>query len=358
MLNILNLNTSDGIRTYRSLLTSLDLINPYCLPEYFDVFCGGLENLICFTFTSKVSNSSILMPGYLKSIILGEIQTGYYDFKTPYGYTGPTFSLDVKKSDVEEFWKAVDNWYRENNVITEFIRFNLSGNQIYYSGSVFPTMLNIKGKIIDIEEQWKSFDAKVRKNVNRAKKENLSCKVYHKIFERDKIVEFYDIYIETMKRTNAKESFFYSLESFEDFILKNEEYVSICTIYFDQIAVSSELLLVSNDSIYSFLGGTDERYFDKRPNDFLKVEALNWARIEGKKYYILGGGYGFEDGIFKYKKSFFPNDVVNYCTGRKIINEDVYNELIDKTSLERISLGLEKLDKNDTSFFPLYNKLN
>lgn len=356
MLNILKLNTLEGMEEYRLLLFSLNNSEPYFLANYFDVFCEGFENLICFYFRVDSLELTILMPGYLKPIKIGTKTTDFFDFITPYGYTGPFFSSNTKQSDREEFWKIVDNWYKRNNVVTEFIRFNLSGNHEHYSGTVFPTMLNIKGKIIAKELQWTAFDAKVRKNVNRAKRENLNSEIYYSNIEDDKIAEFYNIYIQTMKRAEAKENFFYSLEQFKIFINANTESVAICTIYFEKSAISSELLLVSNDSIYSFLGGTDEYYFDKRPNDFLKVEALDWARIEGKKEYILGGGYGFEDGIFKYKKSFFPNDVVYFYSGRKILNQKIFDDLVKEASALRRRSGLDALDVNDASFFPLYNK--
>ena len=151
---------------------------------------------------------------------------------------------------------------------------------------------------------------------------------------------------------------YYSLNDFKKFISLNEEHLAICSVYFENTIVSSELLLISKDSIYSFLGGTDEKYFEKRPNDFLKVEALNWARNQGKKYYVLGGGYGLEDGIFKYKKGFFPNDVVNYYTGRKILNKTIYDQLVRKISLLRQDKGLEELNTKDDTFFPLYSKLD
>lgn len=356
MLNIHKLNTLSEIETYKSLLVLLDNSQPYALPDYFDVFCGGLENLVYFNFVSETSGSTILMPGYLKPIAIAGEFTGYFDFITPYGYSGPLYSSAVQPSDIKEFWEEVDEWYKQNNIVTEFVRFNLSGNHEFYSGSIFPTMLNIKGKILSEAEQWTSFDAKVRKNVNRAKRENLSSKVFHGNIEHNKIAEFHEIYIKTMKRTEAKEIFFYSLEQFEKFIENNSRYVAICTVYSEEIPISSELLLVSNDTIFSFLGGTDDTYFDKRPNDFLKVEALNWARIECKEYYVLGGGYGFEDGIFKYKKAFFPDDVVSYYTGRKILNQQIYESLVLKASSVRLKSGLGNLEFSDSSFFPLYNK--
>lgn len=358
MLSVLKLNTLEGIEVYNSLLSSLETIQPFYLPDYFNIFCGGFENLISFSFKSASSESIVTMPGYLRPITIGGEVTDYFDFISPYGYTGPFFSSNARLSDKKEFWRSIDEWYKNNNVVTEFIRFNLFGNTECYTGSLVPTMLNVRGEIIQENIQWTSFDAKVRKNVNRAKRENLFSKVYHGNIEKDKISEFYNIYIQTMRRTEAKESFFYSFDQFLLFMKKNSNYVAICTIYFQEEAISSELLLVSNNTIYSFLGGTNENYFDKRPNDFLKVEVLNWARSKGKKYYVLGGGYGFEDGIFKYKKAFFPNDVVPYYTGRKILNKTLYDSLVEKSSQFRVSLGLEKLDYTDTSFFPLYNKLS
>lgn len=355
MLEILKLDNLEGCEKYKSLISSLYNIEPYCLPDYIDIFSGGSENLLCFSFRSD-ANNSIIMPGYLRPIEIGGEKTGYFDFISPYGYTGPFFSTDVTDSEISAFWKKVDKWYLDNNVVSEFIRFNLSDNHLNYSGEIFPTMLNVKGKIIDEEAQRTSFDHKVRKNVNKAKREKLSSEVYYIKIEDDKILEFFNIYSLTMVRTNANESFSYTFDEFKRFINDNMEYVAICTIYFEEMPISTELLLVSGDTIYSFLGGTVENYFDKRPNDLLKVEALNWARIQGKKYYVLGGGYGFEDGIFKYKKSFFPNDVVNYYTGRKIINKEVYSQLVLEVNELRKSADLELLDVSDTSFFPLYNK--
>lgn len=356
MLNILKLYTTEGFDKYKFLLSSLNIAEPYFLSEYIDVFSGGLENLICFSYISDSKNVNIIMPGHLKPIIIGGNETDYFDFITPYGYTGPYISKNISDSDIEEFWKEVDEWYLQNNVVSEFIRFNLYGNERMYSGKITSTMLNVKGVIVEYEEQWQNFEHKVRKNVKRAQKENLSCRIFYKNdISTNEIQSFYDIYIHTMQRTNAHEKFFYKFDDFLSFIKNNPENSAICNIYSDEKIISSELVLVSYDSIFSFLGGTDENYFDKRPNDFLKFEMINWARNIGKKYYVLGGGYGYEDGIFKYKKSFFPNDIVKYYTGRKILNKRIYNELFVMNNNIRKEQGLDVLSIDDLSFFPIYN---
>ncbi|CAL2090804.1 GNAT family N-acetyltransferase [Tenacibaculum sp. 190524A05c] len=358
MLDIYKLDTQEGIEKYNSLLANFDIIEPYFLIDAIDVFGEGYENLMFFLYENTQTGAFIFMPGYLKPVIIRDEETPYFDFTTPYGYTGPYFSKEVVEIDIIEFWNNVDTWYRNNNVVCEFIRFNLSNNHLHYSGICKKTMLNIKGKILDEETQWSSFDRKVRKNVNKAKREGLYSHIYYENVKDENIVEFFEIYRSTMVRTKAKESFFYSIEKFKKFIKENPLNCAVCTVYFEGTPISSELVLISKDSIYSFLGGTNEKYFDKRPNDFLKVELIHWARNNNIQFYILGGGYGFEDGIFKYKKAFFPNDIVNYYTGRKIIDKSVYSGLLEKTNAYRVSKGLLELDIKDESFFPLYKKMN
>ena len=357
MFSLFDLNSTEGREKYCSVLSSQKFVNPYYLLDYMKVFSGGLERLNCFCYVDN--EKYILMPGYLYEVKSLGAENSYFDFITPYGYTGPYMSESITSEDVKFFWENVDSWYRNNNIISEFIRFSLDNNYIGYNGQLHSTMLNIKGKILQEETQWSSFDHKVRKNVKRAQKENLMCKIFYKEEITSKeIFDFFSIYIKTMERTNADAKFFYPLSDFELFIKNNPLNSVICNIYSDNIIISSELVLVSEDSIYSFLGGTDENYFDKRPNDYLKYEMINWARNNGKNYYILGGGYGYEDGIFKYKKSFFPNDIEQYYTGRKMINKDIYYKLFELNNKDRADKGLNTLDINDTSFFPIYNKKN
>lgn len=352
MLKILNFNSHEDVGFYKSIIAHKDFQSAYNRLEYFDVFCGGRENLICFLYQDD--NEIILLPGYLKQIKIYDSLKEQFDFSTPYGYTGPFCSENIKQNTLIKFWQVTTKWLLDNNVVSEFIRFNLFNNACGYNGVIHDTMLNIKGRVIHEDDQWMAFDAKVRKNVKRAQREGLTSEIYYQDIEQVYINEFYTIYIDTMKRTNAKEFFFYTLESFNHFILNNLDLCAICTIYDDDKPISTELLLISNNSVFSFLGGTLGDAFEKRPNDYLKFEVINWARSQGFENYVLGGGYGYEDGIFKYKKAFFPKDVVKYVTGRKIVDQEKYLHLVDEVNAEKSEE--EYLDINDNSFFPLYNK--
>jgi hypothetical protein len=71
-------------------------------------------------------------------------------------------------------------------------------------------------------------------------------------------------------------------------------------------------------------------------------------------HYILGDGRANDDSLYKYKKSFSPkHDDLVYYTGRKIINEAIYEKLVT-LSLEN-TYKINELDiTND--YFPIYRK--
>jgi len=73
-----------------------------------------------------------------------------------------------------------------------------------------------------------------------------------------------------------------------------------------------------------------------------------------KKYFCLGGGRQNDDSLYQYKKSFFPYDEeAMYYTGRKIINSDIFNQLIKKYNIS-IKHSIESF-KDPKEYFPIYN---
>ena len=141
---------------------------------------------------------------------------------------------------------------------------------------------------------------------------------------------------------------YFSLEHFENMILKNKENFTIVLVYKDDVAISTELIIHLNDCMYAYLGGTLSDYFNCRPNDYLRVEVIRWGIEKGKSHYILGGGITNGDGLYKFKKSLFPNSTDRiFYTGRKIINKTKYDELCE--------LVCGPVNEKETgSFFPLY----
>lgn len=342
---------------YLNLLDEIQNYSPFYLPLFFKNFSGeveSFESLICFYYRNK-NNELILMPGIISKI---PEFPGYYDFSSPYGYSGPIYTNGIKLNDLEIFWKEIDTWHKSNNVITEFIRFSLNSNYIGYTGNLILSLWNIKGKILSEEEQWHNFERKVRKNINRSRNEKLTCNIYPGNQITSTIIEeFYNVYIHTMNRNNVNNRFYYKYENFLSFIKAYPERVLIVSVYDRDMCISTELNLLCENSVYSFLGGTLNNFFSKRPNDFLKYNLINWMRINNKEFYILGGGVRKNDGIFKFKKSFFPNDVVPFYTGRKVINNEVYLYLVDEYKKKIKEIKEVENFNCESDYFPIYRKL-
>lgn len=265
----------------------------------------------------------------------------WFDLSTPYGYGG--FWIEGK--DYESLDEEYEQYCKNNGFVSEFVRFHLFENyKDIFNGTVESHTNNVVRSLdLDIDDMLMDFEHKVRKNLKKANKAGLEIEIDE---SGERIEEFLDIYYGTMDRTDAKANFFFPQSFFKTINEMINNFVYIHVIYEDTV-ISTELVLFGTENCYSFLGGTKSDYFNLRPNDFLKFEIIKWAKAKGLKRFILGGGYGEDDGIFRYKKSFSPNGIHKFYVGKRIFNRDKYDELI---KIRNSDLSFDK----DTKYFPQY----
>ncbi len=351
-LSVLNLALEQNQKIYTNLLQSIGYSNPYASIIFMNLFSGGLKQLVCFKWT--INKQFILLVGYLKPV---NNNADLVDFTSPYGYSGPIFSKELGKEYLKLFWISFDSWCANNKVITSFIRFSLNKNSINYTGELKPTLLNVKGKIVESNEQWRKFAHKVRKNVNKAIREGLEAKIIKGTGMNNHLLEvFYKVYTTSLSRNSASKQYYYSRNYFNKYCTQLGDTCVFAFVYDANKAVAVEMILLSAKEMYSFLGGTLQASFSKRPNDLLKFTLINWARNNEYTYFILGGGVEKCDGIFNYKKSFFPADVLPFYTGRKVFNESKYLEL--SAQKNALLSSEEKQQLITTDFFPKYRFVN
>lgn len=348
-LEIIDLEEPDGLNTYKGLIKSEWGNNPYYLFEYLSHHRSDTNRIMAFNF-KKGTTSLVIMPMVIRQIELA--QEPLRDAISPYGYSGPLYKNNTDPIVLKKFWEAVDDWYKKNDVVSEFVRFHLNGNHEHYSGHCVPTLNNVYGPLLDrFEPQWDAFLSKVRNNYRKAAKAELTINFFeHSEIGPEHVADFYAIYVSTMKRNGASKSLYFSLEHFEDLILNNKENFTIVFVYKDAVPVSTELIIHLDSTLFAYLGGTLADYFEYRPNDFLRVEVIRWGIDKGYAHYVLGGGITNGDGLYKFKKSLFPNstDKVFY-TGRKIIDPKKYEKLCALA-------GFSDEDLVPGAFFPLYRK--
>src|SRR5690606_25930554 len=141
-------------------------------------------------------------------------------------------------------------------VVSEFIRFNLRENWKGYNGQIIPTLYNVRGKVIAEQEQWNNFKPKVRNNYRKSVSYGLQSKIFHNNINTEVIRQFHEINTRTMERNPAGKQYFCELNYLTKLINNNLATCTIIISYKDEIPISAELLLLSNNTIDSLLGGT------------------------------------------------------------------------------------------------------
>lgn len=269
----------------------------------------------------------------------GLVEEGrFFDLITPYGYGGFWGNI----SDWDKLNETYNDYCKENNYVCEFVRFELfSDYYIHYDGEVESRTHNVVRNLeIPLDEMWMDFKQKVRKNVKKACSFGLEI-----IIEptTDHLEDFLRIYYSTMDRTDADGEYYFSKQFYERIAEIKDNIMFFHAVYQGRI-ISTELVIYGTENCYSYLGGTDREYFDVRPNDYLKYEIIKWAKDKNLKNFVLGGGYGADDGIYKYKICLAPHGQQEFYIGRKIFDYKSYNTLVDYR-------GGEELNEK---FFPLY----
>lgn len=262
----------------------------------------------------------------------------YFDFATPYGYGG---WLLEGEGDPAPIFEAYREWCKEHGIVSEFVRFSLfSSSRERYYGEVIPRTNNVV-RALDrpMDEMLMDFEHKVRKNLKKADASGLEIRIDT---AGDDLTDFLRIYRATMDRNHAENEYYFSEEFYRQINTMHGHFAYFHVLY-QGMVISTELVLMGAGIMYSYLGGTDEAYFAYRPNDFLKYHIIRWGVEHGYRQFVLGGGYGADDGIFRYKKSFAPEGIVRFYTGQTVFDDTGYDTLCAL----RGSLP-------DSGFFPRY----
>jgi hypothetical protein len=299
-------------------------------PDYLLLYAGHGARPLCAAYST--GGSHVLYPFLLRR--LGDepycdpaLREGA-DITSPYGYGGRfAWGRPWDAEATAVFQRRFDEWAAASRLVSEVARLSLFPETLLpCPGSTRPVLDNVVRTLtLTPAELWKDFEYKVRKNIQRAQASGVTI-----LIDEDgaRLDDFLAIYAGTMIRRKASAAYAFPRDYFE----------RICHrlpgqfVFFHALAASTviatELVLVSAQRIYSFLGGTNAAYFPLRPNDLLKFEIMNWAREQGKQAFVLGGGYIPGDGIYRYKLSFAPQGRVPFCIGSRILDADAYTRLL------------------------------
>ena len=139
----------------------------------------------------------------------------YYDIQGAYGYNGIISSCQ-NESFINEFYSRFNKYCLENNIVTEFTRFNPILNNYQLSKKYMSVSFNRQTVFVDLTKDishiLSQFSSSTKRSIRKAEKNNLYCTVNgYKPTEEE---TFKKLYHSTMSRVGASPYLFFSEEYF------------------------------------------------------------------------------------------------------------------------------------------------
>lgn len=329
---------------WKELTSNEKDIDLYYLPNYLKVFSNNGDGLTQVAIVFIDSDNYLLFPYFLREIA----NTEYNDIITPYGFGG--IYLKGNKIDPNDFYTSFKKYCNGKKIISLFNRFHLFDSS--YEGFIGELQNTNDVLIVDTSKDMETIESEyhrsVRKSIRVAEKNGVEVVIDEKL---EYLKEFYEIYIGAMKSNNANKYYHFSFDFFIDFKKYLGNNIKLFHSVYDNEIVASELVLFSKKYAYSFLGGSKKDYLQFRTNNILKHKIIEWTNKMNIKYFVLGGGYSKEDGIFKYKQTFTKSEPLKFFVGKWIFHNGVYDEL---TKQHLKSLCIEIDEEKEINFFPKY----
>lgn len=368
---ILTTQESD-IENWRGLATSHPRADIYFTPEFamtFERSTGatrrdfGGEALLFFYGNQR---NYIIYPFFKRPIselpfseLLALESKNWYDITSPYGYSGPLAYITEPGLEYhlwEEFLGELHNYCIENRIVAEFVRLH-PYIQNHLTLQRFSNVINLRKRsevvYIDLEQDesliWKNMTKGHKSSISKARRSGVEIRSYS---IEDQIDAFYQLYIATMKRNEAKGAYFFTREFFKDTFQLLSGNVKLYSARYKDRTIAASLFLFMGNLAHYYLSGSDLNYLSVCPNNLLLWEVIMWAKGQGCKIFNLGGGYGPNDSLFHFK-SFFSTTTADFYTYSRVHNEPVYNKLCQ--SRERYAeLNQENIVQSD--YFPGYRR--
>jgi lipid II:glycine glycyltransferase (peptidoglycan interpeptide bridge formation enzyme) len=245
-----------------------------------------------------------------------------------------------------DFLHEFNQYCRNNNIITEFVRLHPSVHENYQTGKE-----KIKETLyIDLTQDTGTIMANYRKSnrnaISRAQRERIHITRSKNTNHLD---QFYTMYITTMKRRRARSFYLYTREYFDRIVESLDNNIELFMAYHHGQAVAGAIFLHRGDMVYYYLAGSKPEFGKYGASNYLMHQAILWAKENGFTTFHLGSGYQPEDSLFWFKSS-FTRQSTPYWRYRKIHLPSLYIQFIEaKEKYNQMTNSLA--DKN---FFPIY----
>lgn len=325
----LTVYTIEQSEQWDNVVRSFNEYDVYWLSGYVKAFRihGDGEPLLIFYDDSVTRGINVVMKRDVAddSHFEGLIDKGkYYDFATPYGYGG----WIIEGNDTTKLFESYNKWLLDNGIICEFVRFHPMIRN-HEACTSFYDVIQL-GEVVHMELSspetiWNNITSKNRNMIRKAVKNDI--KVYNgrfpEIYEKFRL-----IYNKTMDKDNAEEYYYFSDEFYDSILNDLPHNAQVFWAEKDKEVIAASIMLAANGRMNYHLSGSLREYSSLAPTNLILYQAALWGCSNGYKTLYLGGGVGSgEDGLFKFKKSFYKGELNHFYIGKKVYGAEKYNKL-------------------------------
>lgn len=303
---------------------------------------GEESLLIVYTFDEHF----IAIPLIIRSIPGSDFK----DCTSVYGYCGPVSTIqfkDIPPETIQQFTRALNAFFRERKIVAAFSRlhplFPFQENLLKDFGEILPLNKTVS---IDLhqpaDKQWYNYRKSTRQHIRKALENGVTVRRTSEAKDLDKFIA---IYYQNMERLSAKSYYYFSRDYFHHLMHASDFISELFVAEKDGEIIAGIIVTICNGIMQYHLDGTNDDMLKFSPMKLLFDKARVYANEMGCTYCHLGGGYGgVDDSLFRFKTN-FSKDFFEFKVWRKIVNQQAYNELVDRKFGDNIP---------SSDYFPLY----
>lgn len=327
---MLEVYTLEQEEKWNNAVRSFREYDVYWLSGYVKAFKyhGDGEPLLFYYDNGKVRGVNVVMKRDIADDIhfAGKLKHGsIFDFSTPYGYGG----WIIEGSQVNVIFDEYQEWVKENQVISEFVRFHpMIRNHKYVTD--YYNVIEL-GEVVHIpvdepEMIWLNLTSKNRNVIRKAMKNDVV--IYNGRFP-EIYRKFREIYNATMDKDEAEDYYYFGEDFYTSVLNDLSENAQVFWAEKDGKVIAASIMLECNGFMNYHLSGSLREYSSLAPTNLLLYKAALWGGAHGMRTFYLGGGVGSgEDNLYKFKRAFYKgNDLNHFHIGKKVFDPVVYKEL-------------------------------
>jgi hypothetical protein len=267
----------------------------------------------------------------------------YYDISASWYYGGPLIQSDPTEQDklIKSFTDSFGHYCKRSNIVAGFNGFdpNLGNHKLFRPEEVSK---NRETVYVDLDKTkdtiWNKLKSGCRRNIRRAKRENITCREYS---GNDELKAFAEIYHDEMIRKHAPQRLRFSHDFFINLFAQLPNQMELIVAEHQDNIIGGFIIAYDDNTAHHYLSASMIEFWALRVNDLLFYEAIMYAKRIGCCIFDFQGG---RDKVFEFKKKFSP-DRGHFYTSSTIYDADIYQRLIELADEAGININQDYFPK-------------